>query len=382
MSAPVVEVLTRLGIRSPFAIQTLVLPDALAGVDILAASPTGSGKTLAFGIPMIERTAGAGGHPSALVLAPTRELASQIAADLKPLAASRNLRIAAVYGGTSVSGQTREARGAQVLVATPGRLHDLIERRLVSLGSVRVLVIDEADRMLDMGFRPQVDRILKGIPQNRQTMLFSATLDGPVADLARTYTANASRFSTGAQIEVRAGDVGHEFIAVTAEDKLERLVEQLGRERRLALVFVRTKHGADKLARKLVRQHDLRAAVMHGNMSQNARERSLSQFESGRVSTLIATDVAARGLDVDHITHVINFDPPRTEDDYVHRVGRTGRAGRTGTGVTLVLPEQRLDVSRLAGKLGHAAAFAASGIHVPAPAPRAQGSGTRRRRHR
>jgi len=376
VSEPIVEVLARQGIRSPFAIQTLVLPDALAGVDILAASPTGSGKTLAFGIPMIERTAGAGGHPSALVLAPTRELASQIADDLKPLAASRNLRIAAVYGGTSVSGQTKQARGAQLLVATPGRLHDLIERRLVSLESVRVLVIDEADRMLDMGFRPQVDRILKGIPQNRQTMLFSATLDGPVADLARTYTVNASRFSTDAPIEATTGQTGHEFIAVTAEDKLERLVEQLGRERRLALVFVRTKHGADKLARKLARQHDLRAAVMHGNMSQNARERSLSQFESGRISTLIATDVAARGLDVDHITHVINFDPPRTADDYTHRVGRTGRAGRTGTGVTLVLPEQRLEVSRLAGRLGHAAAFAASGLHVPQPAQRPQ----RRRR--
>jgi ATP-dependent RNA helicase RhlE len=376
VSVPVVEVLARLGIRSPFAIQALVLPDALAGVDILAASPTGSGKTIAFGIPMVERTAGAGGHPSGLVLVPTRELASQIVADLKPLAASRKLRIAALYGGTSVPGQAREARGAQLLVATPGRLQDLLERKLVSLEAVRVLVLDEADRMLDMGFRPQVDRILKRVPQNRQTMLFSATLDGPVADLARTYTVNASRFSTGAQIETKAGDVGHEFIAVTAEDKLERLAEQLRRERGLALVFVRTKHGADKLARKLVRQHRVPAAVMHGNMSQNARERSLSQFESGRVSTLIATDVAARGLDVDDITHVINFDPPRTADDYTHRVGRTGRAGRTGTGVTLVLPEQRLDVSRLAGRLGHAAAFAASGLHVPQPAPKPQ----RRRR--
>ena len=167
---------------------------------------------------------------------------------------------------------------------------------------------------------------------------------------------------------------------MTPEDKLERLVEQLGRERRLALVFVRTKHGADKLARKLKRDHDVHTAVMHGNMSQNARERSLWQFESGRVSTLIATDVAARGLDVDEITHVINFDPPRTEDDYVHRVGRTGRAGRAGTGVTLVLPEQELDVSRLAGRLGHADAFAASGISVPAQIRAGAGAGSRRRR--
>jgi superfamily II DNA/RNA helicase len=377
VSVPVVEALARLGIRSPFAIQALVLPDALAGVDVLAASPTGSGKTLAFGIPMIERTAGASAHPGALVLVPTRELASQIVDELQPLAKARKLRIAAVYGGTSVTGQAGRAHGADVLVATPGRLHDLLERKLVSLASVRVLVLDEADRMLDMGFRPQVDRILEQIPQNRQTLLFSATLEGPVADLARTYTVNASRFTTGAQIENVRGDVGHEFVAVTADDKLERLAEQLRRERGLALVFVRTKHGADKLARKLVRAHDLRAAVLHGNMSQNARERSLAQFGSGRVSTLIATDVAARGLDVDDITHVINFDPPRTADDYVHRVGRTGRAGRAGTGVTLVLPEQRLDVSRLAGAIGHAHAFAASGIETPRAAPRA-----RRRRRR
>ena len=377
VSASIVEALDRLGITSPFAIQSLVLPDALAGVDILAEAPTGSGKTLAFGIPMIERTAGAGGHPSALVLVPTRELATQIVADLQPLAAAADLRIAAVYGGTSVTGQAQKARRAQILVATPGRLHDLLERRLVSLDRVRVLVLDEADRMLDMGFRPQVDRILGQIPRNRQTMLFSATLDGPVALLARTYTDTASRFSTGAQVAGRPGDVGHEFVPVTADDKVLRLVEQLGRERSLALVFVRTKHGADRLARKLERDHDLQTAVMHGNMSQNARERSLSQFESGRVSTLIATDVAARGLDVDEITHVINFDPPRTSEDYVHRIGRTGRAGRAGTGITLVLPEQTRDVRRLAGSLGHADAFAASVVSLPA---RRQSSGGRRRR--
>jgi superfamily II DNA/RNA helicase len=208
-------------------------------------------------------------------------------------------------------------------------------------------------------------------------MLFSATLDGGVAELARAYTSNAARFRAELPSDRRPGTIEHTFVPVTAEGKLDRLVEHLNAERGLALVFVRTKHGADKLARKLVRAHDMRAAVLHGNMSQNARERSLAQFESGRVSTLIATDIAARGLDVDDITHVINFDPPRTPDDYVHRIGRTGRAGRTGTGVTLVLPEQRLDVSRLAGAVGHAHAFAASGVETPRAAPRA-----RRRRRR
>src|SRR5689334_18139554 len=227
VSSAVVEALARLDIRSPFAIQALVLPDALAGIDVLAASPTGSGKTLAFGIPTIERTAGASKRPGALVLVPTRELASQIVEELRPLAKARNVRIEAVYGGTSVTGQAKQARTADVLVATPWRLHDLLERKLISLASVRVLVLDEADRMLDMGFRPQVDRIVKQIPQNRQTLLFSATLDGPVADLARTYTVNASRFTTGEQIESVRGDVGHEFVAVTAADKLEQLVEQL-----------------------------------------------------------------------------------------------------------------------------------------------------------
>jgi superfamily II DNA/RNA helicase len=382
VSAPVVKALDRLGIVSPFAIQTLVLADALAGVDILAAAPTGSGKTLAFGIPTIERVAGATGHPSALVLVPTRELATQIVADLQPLAAARNLTAAAVYGGTSVNGQWQKAKRAQILVATPGRLQDLLERRLVSLDQVRILVFDEADRMLDMGFRPQVNRILERVPRNRQTMLFSATLDGPVAELARSYTDNASRFSTGAQVSTAPGDVGHEFVPVTADDKVQRLVEQLGRERRLALVFVRTKHGADRLARKLKRDHDVHAAVMHGDMSQNARERSLWQFGSGRVSTLIATDVAARGLDVDEITHVINFDPPRTSEDYVHRVGRTGRAGRAGTGITLVLPEQGQDVGKLAESLGYADAFAASGLAVPAVRRNGGGGGNRRRRAR
>ncbi len=379
VSAPVVSALAKRGIESPYAIQSRVLPDGLAGVDLLAASPTGSGKTLAYGIPLVERIAGTNAHPGGLVLVPTRELATQVMRELEPIAAARKLRIAAVYGGTSVGGQAAKARGAEILIATPGRLQDLMERRAVSLSGVRVLVLDEADRMLDMGFRPQVDRILAAVPRNRQTLLFSATLDGSVADLARAYTTNAVRVQAEAESKAADGEIDHEFHPVTADNKLASLADHLRRERGLALVFVRTKHGADKLARRLSRDHGMNAAVMHGNMSQNARERSLAQFESGRVTTLIATDVAARGLDIDDITHVINFDPPRTEDDYVHRVGRTGRSGRSGTGLTLVLPDERHDVGRIAAKLGHHAAFEGSGMKVtPPPAP-ARSSRRRRR---
>ena len=356
VSAPVVRALERRGITAPFAVQNLVLPDALAGLDVLAASPTGSGKTLAFGIPVVERVTSTGSRPAALVLVPTRELASQVVEELQPLAAARSLRIAAVYGGAPVGAQAKRARSAQILVATPGRLHDLIERRLVSLRDVRVLVLDEADRMLDMGFRPQVDRVLRDVPVNRQTVLTSATLEGPVMDLARKYTSNPVSVRLERRAET-AREIEHRFVAVTRETKLRRLAEAIDDADGLSLVFVRTKHGADRLVRKLARDHEVRAVAMHGNMSQNARERSLAQFGSGRVSTLVATDVAARGLDVDAITHVINFDPPGSDEDYVHRVGRTGRAGRSGTGVTFVLPEQQRDVGKLAKRLGHADAF-------------------------
>ncbi len=386
VSAPVATVLQKQGITHPFAIQHLVLPDALAGLDILAESPTGSGKTLAFGLPLVERTAGSNARPGALVLVPTRELALQVAADLQPLAAVKGLKVVTVYGGAPIGAQISKARNAHILVATPGRLFDLIERRAVKLNDVRVLVLDEADRMLDMGFKPQVDRILRGVPENRQTMLFSATFDGAVAELARAYTVNASHVRGALPAEAERGEIEHAFVAVTSEDKLERLVEQLRAERGLALVFVRTKHGADKLARKLERQHRIPTVAMHGNLSQNQRERALKQFESGRVSTLVATDVAARGLDVDDITHVINFDPPHGDDDYVHRIGRTGRAGRSGNGVTLVLPEQRNDVGRLATRLGHGEQFAASGMTVSTRPARSAGSGSgsgqRRRRRR
>jgi superfamily II DNA/RNA helicase len=380
VSDAVVRSLAKSNIHQPFAIQGLVLEDALAGVDVLAASPTGSGKTLAFGLPVIERTATGGQRPGALVLVPTRELASQVVEELRPHAAAKRLTIAAVYGGVTIGPQAKRAKDANILVATPGRLFDLIERRMVRLDEVRVLVLDEADRMLDLGFKPQVDRILRGVPTNRQTMLFSATLDDAVGDLARQYTDNAVRYEAQASEGAERGEIAHQFVPVTHDGKLDQLVSTLGAERGLALVFVRTKYGADKLVRKLTRQHGVNAVAMHGDMSQNARQRSLAQFESGRVSTLVATDVAARGLDVDDVTHVINFDPPTTPDDYVHRVGRTGRAGRPGTGITLVLPDQRSSMQQMAKKLGHGEAFAASGIAVASSGPAKTGRPPRRRR--
>jgi ATP-dependent RNA helicase RhlE len=363
VSADVADALEQRGIVTPFPIQALVLPDALAGVDVLAKAPTGSGKTLAFGLPIGERATPADGTPSVLVLVPTRELAAQVAGELELIGKQKGLRSAAVYGGAPIASQAKRARGAHVLVATPGRLQDLIERRLVSLDRIRTLVLDEADRMLDMGFKPQVDRIVRRLPRVRQTMLFSATLDGEVGELARAYTSNPVRFEAQLPETNQGAGVEHTFVAVTADGKLDRLIEELEAERDLALVFVRTKRGADRLARKL-QARDVPALALHGDMSQGQRERALARFRAGKVKTLIATDVAARGLDLSDITHVINYDPPEDDKGYVHRVGRTGRAGRGGRGITFVLPEQQTDVGRVAGRLGHGEQFAREGMRA------------------
>jgi ATP-dependent RNA helicase RhlE len=373
ISTPVAAALARTGITHPFPIQERVLPDALGGHDVVAESPTGSGKTLAFGLPMLERTAAASDRPAALVLVPTRELATQVAAELRPAADALGVRIAAVFGGASIASQAQQAAAAHVLVATPGRLDDLLSQRRVSLADVRVLVLDEADRMLDMGFRPQVDRILTRVPDDRQTLLFSATLEGDVRTLAERYTRDPVQVRIERVASASAATIEHAFVPVTAEDKHEQLVEQLAGERGLALVFVRTKHGADRLARRLERQHGVPAVAMHGNMSQPQRERALRRFGNGEVDVLVATDLAARGLDLDAITHVINFDPPAQDEDYVHRVGRTGRAGRSGTGITLVLPDQRRDVDRLAQRLGHATPFREHRAERPRSAARRRG---------
>jgi superfamily II DNA/RNA helicase len=361
VSPPIVDALAARSIHEPFRIQALVLPDALAGLDVLAKSPTGSGKTLAFAVPIVERTATADARPSALVLVPTRELAAQVSAELESLVPAKGLKVAAVYGGVPLHAQAKRAKSAHVLVATPGRLQDLAERRLVDLSHVRVLVLDEADRMLDMGFQPQVDRIVRRLPRNRQTMFFSATLDGPVGELARNYTNSPSRFEAALTEEQEPGEIEHHFVSVTADTKVETLVKHINSSAGLTLVFVRTKRGADKLVQKLGR-HDVRAVAMHGDMSQGARERALARFESGKVTTLVATDVAARGLDLDDITHVINFDPPGEDKDYVHRTGRTGRAGRSGKAITFVLPEQQAETSHVARRLGHRAQFEEAGL--------------------
>jgi superfamily II DNA/RNA helicase len=365
-SRAVETALERRGIRTPFPIQSLVVPDALAGRDILAKSPTGSGKTLAFAVPIVERLEPGAARPAALVLVPTRELAAQVADELGPLADARGLAVATVYGGVPIPAQAKRAKGAHVLVATPGRLEDLASRRLIRLDGIRILVLDEADRMLDMGFKPQVDRIVNRLRPSRQTMFFSATLHGEVGQMADAYTRDPRFHEARPLLEVDAAEVEHRFVPVTAENKVETLVELLGQTQGLALVFVRTKRGADRLVRRLER-HGIKAAALHGDKTQAARERALEQFESGRVSTLVATDLAARGLDLEHITHVINFDPPAERTDYVHRVGRTGRAGRGGTGITLVLPEQQADVSRVAARLGHAEQFEREGMTVAPP---------------
>jgi len=357
VSKAVVRALSERGVRSPFAVQRTVVPDALAGRDVLVKAPTGSGKTLAFGIPLVDRIAADDPRAAALVLAPTRELASQIVEELRGIAAARALTVAAVYGGAGIEKQAKLARRAHILVATPGRLEDLIARRAVRLDRVRVLILDEADRMLDMGFRPAVDRIVRQTPRDRQTLFLSATLHGDAGRLAKAYTRDARRHEVAAPARAR-GSVEHRFVSLRHEDKLESLVRELethGRGR--TLVFVRTKHGADRLVKRLGKR-GIGAVPMHGNRTQPQREKALGRFHSGSVDTMVATDVAARGIDVDDVTHVINFDAPPDRDSYVHRVGRTGRAGRSGVGVTFVVHDQVRDMKAIARGLGLEGQFA------------------------
>jgi ATP-dependent RNA helicase RhlE len=384
VSKPVVDALSARGIKRPFAVQETVVPDVLAGHDVLVRSPTGSGKTLAFGVPLVERlrAQGRGPKPAALVLAPTRELASQIVDELGSIARARGLDVVAVYGGAGLNPQMRAARRADILVATPGRLVDLIDRGAVKLGGIELLVLDEADRMLDMGFRPVVDKLVAMTPKKRQTMLFSATLAGEVDRIARAYTHDARRHEHAAPAQAR-GKVEHRFVRLARDARTDALVAELAEpDRGRTLVFVRTKRGADRLAKQLSR-HELSVAAMHGDKSQRQRERALAQFEEGRIDTLVATDVAARGIDVRDVTHVINFDAPAATEDYVHRVGRTARAGSSGVGITYVLDEQVREVVSMVAGLGLHRELEAGGLPVTARAtstPAISGGNARRRR--
>ena len=342
---------SRRGITEPFPVQRMVIGDVLAGRDVLVRSPTGSGKTLAFAVPIVDRSR----PPTPPLSADTRPDARARLPDRRGdarLAHARALRVTAVYGGVGIQRQAQEAARSHILVATPGRLEDLIERGAFTLAEVKLLVLDEADRMLDMGFLP-------GRQPDRAPVPGRAP-DAVLLGHARRARAAASPTSTRATPVRREHDpepaTSHRrgrapLPRGRARQRVDALVRELRAERDLALVFVRTKRGADRLVKRLG-HHGVEAVAMHGDKSQGQRERALARFEAGHVSTLVATDVAARGIDVDRISHVINYDPPEDRDAYVHRVGRTGRAGRDGVGITLLSAEQRGDVARLANELG------------------------------
>jgi len=371
VSDAVVRALDERGMTSPFAVQSLVLPEALKGRDVLARAPTGSGKTIAFGLTIAERIESTDPRPSALVLVPTRELATQIVDETYEIAHARALAITAVYGGAGIEKQARLAQRSHVLVATPGRLEDLLRRGDISLGQVRLLVLDEADRMLDMGFLPAVKRIVGQTRRDRQTLFLSATLDGRVGEIAKAYTDDPAHISHD-HPEVEQGAITHRFRQVHREDKVDALVRALDVKRDLAVVFVKTKHGADKVVRKLKSQ-GVDSVALHGNRSQAQRRRALTAFEDGETDVLVATDVAARGLDVEGVTHVIQYDLPVDAETYVHRVGRTGRAGRTGEGLTFVEPEEERDMGVMARDLDLGVELSAAGMRVASPGEKAPG---------
>ncbi|GAA2432914.1 DEAD/DEAH box helicase [Actinomadura vinacea] len=348
LPSPLLKALTRQGVTEPFPIQAATLPDALQGRDVLGRGRTGSGKTLAFGLAMLARTAGRRaepGRPLALVLVPTRELAQQVTEALTPYAEAVRLRLATVVGGLSVNRQASALRrGAEIVVATPGRLTDLIERGDCRLGRVAVTVLDEADQMADMGFLPQVTRLLDQVPGDGQRMLFSATLDRDVDRLVRRFLHAPVTHS----VDPPAGAVTtmeHHLLHVTEDDKHDTTASIAARDGRV-IMFVGKKHAADRLTRKLTAR-GVQAAALHGGKSQSQRNRALEGFRSGTLTVLVATNVAARGIHVDDLDLVVNVDPPADHKDYLHRGGRTARAGQSGTVVTLVLPEQRRDMDRL-----------------------------------
>jgi superfamily II DNA/RNA helicase len=377
-----VAVLDDQGITSPLPIQAATIADALAGRDVSAKAPTGSGKTLAFALPIAATASrGSAKRPSILVLAPTRELATQIAETFRPLLAVRGLKVQTFFGGAGFGGQRNALRkGVDVAVACPGRLEDLLSQGDVSLSAVEVVVVDEADRMADMGFLPAVQRLLDATKSRRQTLLFSATLDGAVDVLVRRYQRDPVRHEVKNDTE-DIGKVTHQFESVTQADRLDSCTEIVGGQG-TSIVFVRTKHGVDRLTKQLTRS-GVAAAAIHGGRSQNDRERALASFRAGRVRVLVATDVAARGIHVDAVSRVVHFDLPADAKDYIHRSGRTARAGADGSVISLVLPDQqskanllrrdlKLDV-RASTKTSHQRAPGRGRVAIPAPDPTPNG---------
>jgi ATP-dependent RNA helicase RhlE len=347
--------LTRLGYEHPTPIQIQAIPAVLTGTDLLARAQTGTGKTAAFGLPMIERlvtrrTGGRARRPRGLVLVPTRELAAQVHRSLSTYGAPAQLRVTTIFGGVSMGSQIQALKqGVDIVVATPGRLIDHMQRRTVDLSAIEILTLDEADRMLDMGFLPALRRVIAALPRSRQTLLFSATLSEAVAELAAEFTREPARVDVSERAAV-APTVTHHLHRVAVDQKRAILTHVLRREAsRQALVFCRTKHGADRVGEHLARA-GITTSVIHGNKSQGARTRALGDFKAGRVTVLVATDIAARGLDIAQLPLVVNYDLPLVAEDYIHRVGRTGRAGRGGRAVSLVAPsDSRLlrDIQRL-----------------------------------
>ena len=332
------------GIEAPFPVQEATLPDALAGHDICGKAPTGSGKTLAFGIAIaVKVTKSRPGRPTGLVLVPTRELAAQVAKEISLLCGGSDIRVSAVYGGAGYGPQVKAARASSIVVATPGRLEDLIKRRDLDLGAVAVAVIDEADRMADMGFMPAVKRIMRAVTTNRQTLLFSATLDGDIDMLIREFQNSPKRHAVATA--ENAGEIDHLFWNVSRDNRTKVLAE-IATQYERAIVFCRTKHGSDRLAGNL-ESMGINTCVIHGNRSQAQREKALEQFRRGKATVMVATDVAARGIHIDAVPVVVHFDMPEDPKDYIHRSGLTGRAGMKGTVISLIDKSMRRTTTSL-----------------------------------
>ncbi|MFI5717898.1 DEAD/DEAH box helicase [Nocardia sp. NPDC051750] len=354
VSTGIVDELTAAGITAPFPIQSATLPDSLSGRDVLGRGKTGSGKTLAFAIPLVERLAGdrrVPGRPTGLILAPTRELATQIAATLTPLAAVRGLRVTTVFGGIPVNRQVKALKqGVDIVVACPGRLEDLMKQRAVALDAVRTTVLDEADHMADLGFLPGVTRILAATPAGGQRLLFSATLDNGVGKLVDRFLREPVTHSVD-DIDAPPPKMEHHVFELAGAAAKKDIVRALAAGSGRRILFMRTKHHARRLAGELTKA-GIAAVDLHGNLSQPARDRNLAAFAAGTARVMVATDIAARGIHVDELELVVHVDPPAEHKAYLHRSGRTARAGTEGTVVTLVLPEQRKDVAALLRKAG------------------------------